>query len=349
MKKWLALIVTLAVAALIGSFAAQPPAPRPATAPDDQFSAGRAMADVRIIAREPHAIGSAANDAVRAHLGERLAALGFQVRETVVPIPEKSLKRMRSWGIANPESLHGTNIIALRPGRDPAAPAVAIMAHYDSVANSPGAADDAAGVASALEIARAIPQASQARDLAIILTDGEEVGLVGARNFFAAGIKGDPLASRIGALVNLETRGGGGRAYMFETGKDNGGLIDLYRRHVANPATTSMAVKIYQLLPNSTDFTPAEDRGITGFNFAFSGDAAMYHSPLITADRVDQGSIQHMGGQGLDVVRALVTAPALPTPAPDTVFSDFLGLATIAYPPVIGWLLIVAAGAARCR
>lgn len=345
MRTWLALAVTLVIAALLGFAAAQPPAPLPATAAVDVFAAGRAMADVRAIASVPHPTGSVANDAARAHLVARLRGLGFTVRETAVPLPERARKRMRSWGLANADTANATNIIALRPGGDPSAPAVAIMAHYDSVADSPGAADDAAGVASALEIARAIPRASQARDLVILLTDGEEVGLVGARGFFAPGTAGDPLAARIGALVNLETRGGGGRAFMFETGPENGGLIDLYRRSVANPSTTSMAVKVYQLLPNSTDFTPAAARGITGYNFAFSGDAGMYHSPLITPDSVEQGAIQHLGGQGLDIVRALVTAAALPAPAPDVVFSDVLGQFTIAYPPMVGWLLIVVAGA----
>ncbi len=345
MRKWLALAVTLVLAGLIGWKAAQPPAPLPASAPADQFSAVRAMADVRAIASTPHPTGSVANAAARGHLVERLRGLGFVVRETSVELPERAKKRMRSWRLDNAETARATNIIALRPGRDPAAPAVAMMAHYDSVADSPGAADDAAGVASALEIARAIPRAAQARDLVILLTDGEEVGLVGARGFFAPGTAGDPLAARIGALVNLETRGGGGRAFMFETGPENGNLIDLYRRHVTNPSTTSMAVKVYQLLPNSTDFTPAAARGITGFNFAFSGDAGMYHSPLITPDTVEQGAIQHLGGQGLDIVRALVTADALPAPAPDVVFSDVLGQFTIAYPPAIGWLLIGIAGA----
>ena len=346
MRKWLVLAVTLVIAALLGFAAAQPPAPLPATAPADAFSAGRAMADVRAIASIPHPTGSAANDAARAHLVSRLRGLGFTVRETAVPLPERARKRMRSWRLDNADTAMATNIIALRPGRDPSAPAVAVMAHYDSVADSPGAADDAAGVASALEIARAIPRAAQARDLVILLTDGEEVGLVGARSFFAPGTAGDPLAGRIGALVNLETRGGGGRAFMFETGPENGGLIDLYRRSVANPSTTSMAVKVYQLLPNSTDFTPAAARGITGYNFAFSGDAGMYHSPLITPDTVEQGAIQHLGGQGLDIVRALVTAAALPAPAPDVVFSDVLGQFTIAYPPMVGWLLIGIAGLA---
>ena len=211
------------------------------------------------------------------------------------------------------------------------------MAHYDSVWGSPGAADDAAGVASALEIARAILPGEQARDLVLIITDAEELGLVGAKGFFGAeGFTPDPLASRIGALVNLETRGGGGRASMFETAPGNGEMVRLFQRSVQNPAANSLAVKIYELLPNSTDFTPAKKRGIQGVNFAFIGDAFLYHSPLATPERLDQAGLQHLGGQGLDITRALVTAQALPKPAPDLVFSDVLGRFIIAYPPALG-------------
>lgn len=352
MKNWAALLVTLILAAIIGWSAAQPPAARPATAPATAFAAGRAMADIRVIARAPHPTGSPANDAVRAYLVTRLQALGFSVRTVTVPLPPRARKRLQTWGSA--DATTATSIVALRPGRDPAAPAVAMMAHFDSVADSPGAADDAAGVAATLEIARAILPADQARDLVILLTDAEEVGLVGARGFFAAPPKGDPLAGRIGALVNLETRGGGGRAYMFETGSDNGGMIDLYRRAVGDPATTSMAVKLYELLPNSTDFTPAKKLGIAGVNFAFTGKAALYHSPLATPDRLDQDALQHLGGQGLDITRAFVAAAELPERSADVVFGDVLGLFTFAYAPALGWLLVaVTAGliilAARAR
>ncbi|GGE13509.1 hypothetical protein GCM10011529_19860 [Polymorphobacter glacialis] len=338
MARWLALVVTLVAAAFLGFAAARPPLPVPASAPADQFSAIRAMGDVRVIARAPHPTGSAANDAVRAHLVARLQDLGFTVRETSFPMPDKARRGLVKRGTA--DAATGVNITALRPGRDPAAPAVALMAHYDSVPGSPGAADDAAGVAAALEIARAIPRSTQARDLVVLLTDAEEAGLVGARAFFAPGIAGDPLADRIGVLVNMETRGGGGRAFMFETGADNGAMMALYRRVVANPTTTAMAVKIYALLPNSTDFTPVRKRGIPGFNFAFTGDARLYHSPLATPDAVDQGSIQHMGGQALGITRALVTAGALPPAAPDAIFADVFGLFTLSYPVAMGWLLL---------
>lgn len=345
MMKWLAFLTTLIAATGLGVWAALPPAVVPANAPAAVFSAERAMADVRTMAREPHPTGSVGNDVVRAHLTERLRGLGFTVRQSAVPLPAKALDRMREWKVADPELASAVNIIALRPGRDPAAPAVAMMAHYDSVGSSPGAADDAAGVSAALEIARAIPQGTQARDLVVLLTDAEELGLIGAKGFFAEGMKGDPLADRIGAIVNMETRGGGGRAFMFETGPNAGKMIDLYRGAVQQPSTTSMAVKLYSLLPNSTDLTAALKRGIPGFNLAFTGRAGLYHSPLATPDRLEQGSLQHLGSQGLDLTRALVTATALPAAAPDVIFGDVLGAFTFAYPPVVGWVLIVIAGA----
>ncbi len=347
MGKWLALVVALLAAAILGVSAQRTPVPQPASAPVDSFAAGRAMADVRFIARAPHPTGSAANAEVRAYLTTRLQALGFTVRQSRVALSAKTRERMAGRGAP---AEFAVNIIALRPGRDPAAPAVAVMAHYDSVPGSPGAADDAAGVASALEIARAIPRESQARDLVLLFTDAEEAGLNGARDFFGQiakdapqgtpRLRGDPLAGRIGAVINLEARGGGGRAMMFETGPGNGAMIALFRTVVPDPAANSLAVKIYELLPNSTDFTPAKQRGLPGVNFAFLGRAWQYHSPLATPDALDQGALQHMGGQGLAITRALLTVTALPEPAPDTVFSDVLGNFIIAYPPAFGWVVV---------
>ncbi len=348
MKHWLTLALTIGLALLLGVTAAQPPAPLPATAPATEFSAARAMADIRVIATWPHPTGSAADAAVRAHLVARLVALGFTVRSLVVPLPPRPAERLTNWSGTSSKDIVATSLVAVRAGRDSTAPAVALMAHHDSVWGSPGAADDAMGVASTLEIARAIPRATQARDLVILLTDAEELGLVGARAFFGRGAKGqalgtaDPLAARIGVVIDMESRGGGGRAMMFETGRDNGAMVDLFARVVHDPAATSLAVKIYELLPNSTDFTPVKQSGIPGFNFAMTGRADLYHSPLSKPDAISAASLQHMGGQALDLTRALVTAPQLPGKAPDQIFSDVLGQSVIAYPVGVGWGLIIA-------
>jgi hypothetical protein len=340
--RWGVPLLTIVLALLLGFKVSTPPAPLPATAGAAVFSAGRAMADVRAIASVPHPTGSVANARVQDYLVARLQSLGFRVRLLATPLVGKPLDRLAKWRGEPATGVAAVSIVAVRAGSDPAQPAVLVMAHRDSVWGSPGAADDAAGVAASLEIARAIPRTAQKRDLVLLLTDGEELGLVGARAFFAPAPGGDPLAGRIGAVINLESRGGGGRAAMFETGPRNGAMIDLLAANMADPNANSLAVKIYELLPNSTDFTPPKQRGIAGFNFAFIGDARLYHSPLATPDALDQTALQHLGGQALDLTRALLVAPALPAPAPDQVFSDVLGMFVIAYPPAVGWLVVAA-------
>jgi hypothetical protein len=66
---------------------------------------------------------------------------------------------------------------------------------------------------------------------------------------------------------------------------------------------------------------------------------------LATPDNLDQGSLQDMGGQVLDLTQALVNADRLPQRAPDAVFFDVFGLFTAIYPSWLGWgMIIIAAG-----
>lgn len=338
MNRILALAAALAGALALALFAAQPPAPLGPDAPAEAFSAARAMADVREISRAPHPTGSAENARVRLHLASRLSAMGLAVAIQPVPLSAEARVRLKAWGQA--DAPQAANIVAVLPGIDHTVPAVAIMAHYDSVPGSPGAADDGAGVAAALETARALRvHPPLQRDVVVLLTDAEELALDGARGFF----EGHPLAARIGAVVNLEARGGGGRALMFETGPGNGAMVELFARSAPRPSAQSLAVLIYRLMPNSSDFTVARDRGLAGFNLAFMGGAGQYHSPTATADALDPRSLQHLGGQALAITRALALAPAIPEPTPDAVFADVLGLTLAVYPAWVGWVLWVGA------
>ena len=338
MTRTTSFLLTLAGAAALGWAAVRTPAPLPADAPATEFSATRAMADIRAIASTTRATGTPEIAAARSQLAARLTALGFSWRETTFPMPPRAAARLKAWG--GDSVATGTNLIAWRHGADSAGPAVALMAHHDAVWGSPGAADDAFGVAAALEIARAIPRESQRRDLLLILPDGEEIGLAGARAFFATDSTADPLADRVGVLIDLESRGGGGLASMFQTNIENGALMALYQDEVRHPAANSIAVSIYERLPNSTDFTPALARGVIGFNIANVGDARLYHSPLATPDEIDPGTVQHMGAQALDLTRALLTVDTLPGKAPAVVFSDVLGVTMFSYAPATGWILL---------
>jgi hypothetical protein len=334
------LLAAIVLAVVLTVVTVRPPGARPADGPADQFSATRAFADIRAISAAPHPTGSAASAQVRAHLVARLSALGLVVETQDAPLTPRGIERLRRMG--EPPAPAAVNVIARLPGRDPAQPAVALMAHYDTVPGSPGAGDDGAGVAAAIEIARALKAGPQpVRDLVVVLTDAEELNSDGAAAFFA----GHPQAKRIGAVVNLEARGGGGRALMFETGPQNGAMAGLYARSVARPSANSLAVLIYRLMPNLSDFTIPKAAGMPGFNIAFLGIPGLYHSAQSVPDRIDPASVQHLGSQGLDIVRALVTAGRLPAKSPDAVFFDVLGLGLIIYPPVVGWLVLAAAGA----
>ncbi len=337
-----ALILAL-VLTLVGTTT---PWPAGTGAAADTFSAARAMADVRVIATEPHPAGSAADARLRDYLATRLAHLGMTVRADAFAADPAHIARFISWGSPADRPHTLVNLVAVLPGRNRALPAVALMAHHDSVSGSPGAADDGAGVAAILETVRALAaDPGRQRDLIVIFTDGEEIGLDGARHVFrGAPPPPDPLRDHIGAVINLEARGGGGRAMLFQTANANGEAVALATRVVHHPAGSSLAVFLYRVLPNDTDLTMAQpwmgEHGVQAFNYAFIGRPGLYHSPKATADRLDQGALQDMGGQVLDLTRALVTAPGLPRPAPDLVFFDVFGFALVTFPLWAGWIML---------
>ena len=338
-----ALVVAILAILWIGIRAAQPPAVLPASAPATAFSAERAMADVRTIAMRPHPVASADNARVRGYLASRLHALGIVTEERRYLIDPRGYATLHRW---NPQASPATELVDLvgvLPGRDRTLPAVAVMAHMDTVWGSPGGADDSAGVAAILELLRAIrARGTPARDIVIVFTDGEEIGLSGARAFWPA----DGVANHVGVVVNLESRGAGGRATMFETGAGNADMIALLARSVPHSVANSMAVLAYRLMPNDTDFTVTRERGLPGFNFAMLGRGQYYHSPRATADRLDPRTLQDLGTQALGIVAALAFAPRLPVSGRDAVFFDLAGHGLIHYAIGTGWLILLGAAAA---
>lgn len=337
------LVGSLALALLIAVLTLQVPAPVGADAPATAFSTGRAMVDIREIAQRPHPVGSADHARVRAVLLQRMTALGLQTSTQSGPLSPAAVRRLERRG-ESADGIELINLIGVLPGRNPDLPAVALMAHYDTVPGSAGAADDTTGVAAILEAVRAIRARGPAdRTLVVLLTDGEELNLDGARIFWG----GHPLRDRIGAVINLEARGGGGRAMMFETGRGNAETIRMFAREgvraTGGVSSNSLAVFVYEAMPNGTDFTIPKERGVQGINLAFIGRPGQYHTDTSTPDALDQGSVQHIGSQALEVSDALLRAPALPGATQNLVYADLFGRIVIGHPPVIGWGLLVLA------
>jgi Zn-dependent M28 family amino/carboxypeptidase len=77
----------------------------------------------------------------------------------------------------------GVNIFAERIGTNKASKAILVGAHYDTVALSPGADDNASGVAVMLEIARLLGYRPTPRTLQLAFFDQEEAGLLGSQAF----------------------------------------------------------------------------------------------------------------------------------------------------------------------
>ncbi|MGB0905927.1 MAG: M20/M25/M40 family metallo-hydrolase [Maricaulaceae bacterium] len=341
LRKWGCLGAVLLGAIILAVMATTPPAPRGMDTPAGEFSSARAMEDVRIIAAKPHPTGSAENAKVRTYLKARMQALGLEVSESRSALEQGYLDRLNAWSGEAKTSQEIVNIIGILRGTDSSKPALLLMAHHDTVWGSPGAADDTIGIASIFEIIRALnnDDAERPRDIIVLLTDAEEIGLVGARHFFAK----NPLADRIGAVINFEARGGGGTANMFQTSAENGEVARVFARAVKQPSVSSLSVFIYNVLPNDTDLTPALKRDYAAYNIANIGRAEQYHSPASDADGLGENTLQHMGSQGLDLTRALAAAEGLPAKKTDAVFFDVFGLFTVFYAPIWGWLFLLAA------
>jgi hypothetical protein len=293
-------LAALAVGAwLLAAYGGAPTAAAGPDAPAGAFSAMRAKAALtRLLGAEPtpRPLGSAENAVVHARLLRQLEALGTKPQSLSGSVCEH---RGATLACGHPIDI----IAGVRPGTGKA---IVMMAHMDSMPAGPGASDDGSGVATLLETIRALKTerpAAGAHPVIALFTDGEEFGLLGARLFV-----GDPAwRRRIGLVINLEARGTKGDSLLFQTGSGAAPLIDLYAGAAPHYATSSLFAEIYRHMPNDTDFTPFLEAGFTGYNFAFIGGAAHYHTPGDTLGRLDPRSLQQHGDNLLALVRALET------------------------------------------
>lgn len=317
-------LVVLTIAAAVAAFRIPgPPDPLPADAPTERFSAGRAENHLQRMARAPRHLGSEAHARVLGELVETVQKLGLETE-----LQASTYLRRRSQRFFGARL---TNVVARIPGRassDGTRRAVLLMAHYDSVPAGPGAGDDASGVAALLETARALVAGPPTRhDVLLLLTDGEEAGLLGARAFEAS----HPWAADVAAVINFEARGTRGPAVMFETGRSSGPLVAALRDVPHRPIAASYSTEIYRRMPNDTDFSIFRDVGLPGLNFAFIHDATGYHTAQDSLERLDRASVQHLGELALALARHLADSDLedLGATAGDAIYLNLLGLLVV--------------------
>lgn len=309
--------------------------------PAGTFSAQRALVDLRQIARVPHATGTPANAEVRAYLIARLQALGLQTEV------QSGVGVMLKYSVAG----RVNNIVARLPGRA-TGPALMLAAHYDSAPTSLGAADDGASVAALLETVRALRDGpAPERDIIVLLTDGEELGLTGAVLFMTQ----HRLVKDIGTVLNFEYRGNAGPVLMFETSTGNGPLVQRWLQAAPAPMGSSLMYEVYKRMPNGTDFSVFRNGGLRGLNFAAIGGSTDYHTALDRVDRLAAGTLQRQGDTMLALARAFSQGPVVPA-GPDRVYFDAPLVGALSYPgawavplALAATLLFAAAAVTGCR
>ena len=104
--------------------------------------------------------------------------------------------QLNQWGTAEPlafrhQNREHYNFCLKLPGRQ-SLPPIVIGAHYDTVPGSPGADDNATGVAVLLELARLFSQQPSRRPLHLVAFDLEEYGLWGSRAYVKT-LQGQPI------------------------------------------------------------------------------------------------------------------------------------------------------------
>ena len=307
------------------------PDPLPVSAPQDVFSADRALIHLNAFATAPHPIGSAEHDRVRDYLASQLTALGLT--------PEIQ----RATGVTARYEVAGTveNVVARLKGTSGSTDAVALVSHYDSVPAGPGAGDDGAGVAALLETLRALRAGPPLRnDLLFVITDGEEDGLLGASAFAAE----NPAFKDVRVVVNFEARGNAGESQMFETSAGNGRLVQIFAQAAPHPSGSSLTYEIYQHMPNDTDMTVFKKAGAAGLNFAFIGHWEAYHTPLDNPQRIDHGSLQQHGENALSLARGFGNTDLAQLQDRDSVYFSVPGNFFAHYSSRLLWPLAILTG-----
>jgi Peptidase family M28 len=311
-------LIALVVACSI--YRQTPPDAVSASAPLTEFSSGRAMQRLEVIARKPHPIGSQEHALVRDYILKELAAAGLnpEIQETTAINSEES-EHIRAGTVRN--------IVAKLPGTANTK-AILLAGHYDSVPNGSGASDDGAAVVAMLETLSALKATAPLKnDVIFLFTDGEESGLLGAYAFVAE----HPLAKDVGLVFNFEARGTSGPAIMFETSDQNGWLIQEFAKAAPYPIAHSLSYEIYRRLPNDTDLSVFKQAQMPGLNFAYIDGLTHYHTQLDSINEIDERSLQHEGSTALALARHFGDLNLADRKSTNAVYFDVLGLALVHY------------------
>ncbi|PIN06961.1 Aminopeptidases of the M20 family [Handroanthus impetiginosus] len=173
--------------------------------------------------------------------------------------------------------------------------AILVSSHIDTVFAAEGAGDCSSCVAVMLELARGVSQWAHGfkNSIIFLFNTGEEEGLNGAHSF----ITQHPWSDTIRMAIDLEAMGIGGKSGIFQAGPDpwaieNFALVAKYpsAQIVTQDIFSSGAIK------SATDFQVYKElAGLSGLDFAYADNTAVYHKKNDKLELLKPGSLQHLG------------------------------------------------------
>ncbi|KAK6270958.1 hypothetical protein POUND7_008056 [Theobroma cacao] len=219
--------------------------------------------------------------------------------------------------------------------------AILVSSHIDTVFSTEGAGDCSSCVAVMLELARGISQWAHGFKNAVIFlfNTGEEEGLTGAHSF----ITQHPWSSTIRMAIDLEAMGIGGKSSIFQAGPhplavENFAAVAKYPSGliIAQDLFSSGAIK------SATDFQVYKEvAGLSGLDFVYTDNGAVYHTKNDKLELLKSGSLQHLGENMLSFLLQIASSSHLlkaktmdggGKPNHDTaVFFDILGQYMVVY------------------
>lgn len=244
----------------------------------------KVMNHLEVIAKEVHPTGTDENESVREYLRSEFARLGCQVTEETF--------EATAWtDVTGKSKVSFVNFLITIDVPD-TTDGVMLVSHYDSTPGGPGAADDGISVASMLVALEQSLEAYEAgaltNDMYYLFTDGEELGLIGARYFVN---NHSDMKEYVKLVANFEARGNDGALLMFQTSQNSNQLIRQLKKAVDKVDGFSVAAQIYETMPNDTDLTIFLEDGFTScLNFAMIDGSETYHQATDTFENINRDS-----------------------------------------------------------
>ena len=218
----------------------------------------------------------------------------------------------------------GRNVLAYKQGKTQEM--IALVAHLDTARTTvQGAMDNGSGVGVLLELARIFAAGPTQRSLLVIFSDGEEWGMLGARDLAGS----YPERFRLAAVLSLDHVGVGDlEAFCLEETGQLKGFTPPWLRQLARQAAESQGLRVIgpsgfseylerAFLISWADQGPFLSAGVPSINLGSESKEAtrereIYHSAGDTIEKLKPASVGAYGRAAERIVRTLDEMPVIP-------------------------------------